>query len=120
MGTAGWEDGVRAGMGTAGQEKRVRVRMGTAGQGEGRDGDSGDRGSGQGWGRGEGRDGDGGSGQERRRRQRSPCSTRHIGAIAELPAVPTFIPACIQSSHAGGGDGNSTCMGGGTGGTHTK
>lgn len=35
-----------------------------------------------------------------------------IGAIGELPAVPTFIPSCVQGGHAGAGDRSGTCSGG--------
>ena len=46
---------------------------------------------------------------------RSPCGTRRVGAVAEPPAVPAFIPPRVQSGHAGGGDGNGVCCAGGGG-----
>lgn len=35
-----------------------------------------------------------------------------IGAVGELPAVPTLISSCVQGSHAGAGDRTGICSGG--------
>lgn len=57
-------------------------------------------GHGEGWRRGEGGE------------AHSLLGASDIGAIGELPAVPTFIPSCVQGGHAGAGDRTGTCSGG--------
>lgn len=41
--------------------------------------------------------------------QRSPLGAGDVGAIGELPAVPTFIRFHVQGGHAGAGDGAGAC-----------